>query len=80
MHVVSPSKGYIFATHAKDLQRCRVELDGPTEAVLFCEHAYLYEHSVIKLNSGREFPSLMHTMHPDPRMHSMMLLIQHCPA
>ena len=23
MHVVSPSKGYIFATHAKDLQRCR---------------------------------------------------------
>ena len=23
MHVVSPSKGYISATHAKDLQRCR---------------------------------------------------------
>ena len=23
MHVVSPSKGYIFAKHAKDLQNCR---------------------------------------------------------
>ena len=35
------------------------ELDGPTEAVSFSEHAYLYEHSVINLNSGSEFPTLI---------------------
>ena len=35
------------------------KLDGPTEAVSFNEHAYLYEHSVIKLNSGSDFPTLM---------------------
>ena len=34
------------------------KLDGPTEAVSFGEHAYLYEHSVTKLNSGSEFPTL----------------------
>ena len=59
------------------------ELDGPREAVLFCENAYLYEHSVIKLNSGRpcsECPTLMHMMHPNPGMHSMMHQIQDCTA
>ena len=60
MHVVSPSTGYIFLrrTH-RTCSAAGGKLDGPTQAVSFCEHAYLYEHSVIKLNSGSEFPTLI---------------------
>ena len=53
------TQGNLVEVLGREVRQGSPELDGPTEAVLFCEHAYFYEHLVIKLNSGSEFPTLI---------------------